>query len=269
MPPRQPQKLLAVGDTHGNLIWLLKVVNYARAQGCDVILSVGDFGFWTDNEKTQQFLSELEKELEHCGIVLYWVDGNHENHARIYPMNKPDLACMGPWGPPEYPHIQHLPRGYRWKWFGMTWMALGGAHSVDRPWRVPFEDWWPEEFLSSEQVKFASRPGRVDVIVAHDCPYGVDIPGIGKGEPTPGGFWPYGELIRAGEHRTLVKQVVDATGPSVIIHGHYHVRYESVYDYDVCGLKAKVVGLDKDESTIEGNTVVISGGPPEVYADEG
>lgn len=134
---------------------------------------------------------------------------------------------------PIRPHIFHLARGLRWRWHGKTWMALGGAHSVDRPMRKSGVSWWPQERLTEADVARAIRGGPVDVIVAHDAPDGYEIPGL------PGGF-PPAELYQADLHRKLVGEVVDATRPAVFYHGHYHVRYTAQRG------ETRVIGLAAD-----------------------
>lgn len=118
-------------------------------------------------------------------------------------------------------HVAHLPRGLRWTWHGRTWMALGGAHSPDRQMRKEGKSWWPQEHLSDADIEAAIAPGAVDVIVAHDAPDKVDIPGL---SPTA---FPVREIAASEEHRRQVGQVVDATTPELFFHGHYHRRYNA------------------------------------------
>lgn len=252
---------MLAGDWHGNLRWAFNAINYAAGQGADTILQLGDFGWWGHTEAAAQYLREVNKELEHHGITLYWVDGNHECHEYMLDTwNDPTVGVTFPSTVANYGKIWHLPRGFRWEWWGEWWMSLGGAHSVDRRARVEGESWWPGEWLTPEQVEFATRPGPVDVIVAHDAPYGLDIPGIGVGLPRGGTPFPYEELIAAGDHRKLVKQVVDETVPEVFFHGHYHRNYQGAYKFPGSYLYMKVIGLDRDDTSLARNTLFITEG---------
>jgi len=124
-------------------------------------------------------------------------------------------------------------------------MALGGAASVDRLGRVPGKSWWPEELLSTEDIEYASRPGKVDVIISHDVPTGVDIPGIGPGlAPNMDSGFAFITLLESIEHRRKVRQVVDAVKPSMIIAGHYHIPYTRYLD--ATHGKVLVHGLNAD-----------------------
>ncbi|QXO14283.1 esterase [Mycobacterium phage Chaser] len=259
---RQPEKLMLAGDWHGNLPWAFKAINYAKFQGADTILHVGDFGWWKAGPATYQYLEEVNKELDHHGINLLWVDGNHEDHAFLGSFNVPGAQ---PLTTKSYPRITHLPRGYRWDWWGDTWMALGGAHSVDRSFAREGESWWPGEWLDDKQMEYAMRPGKVDIIVAHDAPTNVDIPGITPGKD----IWlridgkprkvPNVDLLKAEEHRARIQKVCDAVKPVEFYHGHYHRDYNALCRVEGGGYM-NVRGLDKDETTIAKNTYFITEG---------
>ncbi|AER47997.1 hypothetical protein SEA_HOKKEND_146 [Mycobacterium phage HokkenD] len=239
-----PKRIAVVGDLHGNHVWAPRIVEHVASNGCDVIVQVGDYGLWTDGPGLKLFQRRLHEALVKHDVTLYWLDGNHEDFNNIHSRLK------GREAQPLYkafPRIVHLPRGFRWEWWGKTWMALGGAASVDRLARTPGKSWWPGELLSDEDVEFASRPGGVDVIVSHDCPYGVDIPKIGIGTPNADSDWPYVTLVESGEHRRRVRDVVEATRPTLIVHGHYHLRYQAFYQYGD-GSRCLVQGLDCDGS---------------------
>jgi hypothetical protein len=93
-------------------------------------------------------------------------------------------------------------------------------------------------------VARAITPGPVDVIVAHDAPSGVEIPGLGGG-------WPPAELYVADLHRQKVSEVVDVTRPTLYFHGHYHVRYEAQRG------GTRVIGLADDGGRFTENVMVL------------
>lgn len=250
----EPKRIMFLGDTHGNTVWTCGAIGYAAENGCDTIVQVGDFGHWTPGASTKSFLLHVHKALEEHGITLYWVDGNHEDHADI--QERLDGHEAQPlYG--AYPRIVYLPRGFRWEWWGKMWMSLGGAASVDRLTRTPGKSWWPGELLSDEDVEHASRPGKVDVIVSHDCPFGVDIPKIGTGShPNTDSGWPMVTLIESAEHRRKVRQVVEAVKPTLLVHGHFHLRYQSYLD--ASHGRVLIQGLDCDGSPKECATLFLN-----------
>lgn len=250
--PQAPERVLLAGDWHGNLAWAQGVIEHAGTRGIPVIVHLGDFGFWVPGYLTDQFLTGVEQACADAGVTLLWVDGNHEDHGSLnrIPLD-PDTGVRV-----ISEHVIHLPRGFRWTWFGKTWMALGGAHSVDRQDRIPGRSWWPEEHLSDDEVRRAIAGGPVDVIVAHDAPDRVSVPGL-----IPGRF-PLREVAIGDRHREKVGEVVDATRPAVLFHGHYHVRYEARRSLPEQGSTA-IIGLADDSSSavLSDNAVVLALNP--------
>ncbi|MFA5709284.1 metallophosphoesterase [Mycolicibacterium sp.] len=236
-----PDRIVVAGDWHGNTGRGCSVIMSAGIRGIPVVLHLGDFGFWTPGAWTTRYLTALEDTCAAYGVTLLWVDGNHECFPALYGLPVDPETGMRP----ITPHIAHLPRGLRWKWHGHTWMALGGAHSVDRRDRKEGVSWWPEEHLSAADIETATAPGPVDVIVSHDAPDGVLIPGL-----TPNAF-PAAEIATAQWHRKQIGKVVDATTPAVLFHGHYHVRYRGDR-----GATA-VIGLADDSSPLTENIVLL------------
>lgn len=236
-----PVKVCLSGDWHGQQNWAVHCLHHAARNGCDAMVQLGDFGFWTAGHKTDKYLRTVGETAQELGIRFYWLDGNHEDHTRR------EEFFANP-----FPGVTYLPRGWRWDWWGYTWMAVGGAVSVDKEYREEGKSWWPEEELTDAEVKWASRPGRVDILLAHDCPRGVDIPGVGP--DTKGGVrgdWPLHILKEAEAHRDKLKTIRDAVKAKIVVHGHYHIPYEW-HDH---GLFVRGLGCDGD-STMLSNVIV-------------
>lgn len=240
----EPQRIAFAGDWHENTDWPERAIEHAKELGADVVVHLGDFGY----NFTRPFLDGVTAELSRAGIPLLFVDGNHENFTRLYryPVGPDGLRKLtdGVW---------HLPRGFRWEWGAVHFLALGGAYSVDRPYRVPGVSWWPEETIGRADVARVAASGFADVLISHDCPAGVVIPGIDD-RTTPPPFPPL-EILRANEHRQVLRAAIDQVQPSVIWHGHYHVRYETVADLGYGPVMVR--GLDCDGSSLEANVQVV------------
>ena len=74
------QKILVVGDTHGEWGRLNQLIN---TKCPDLILQCGDFGWWPKMEVTRPVLYGQQKVWHLNGIKpkktrVYWCDGNHE-----------------------------------------------------------------------------------------------------------------------------------------------------------------------------------------------
>jgi hypothetical protein len=131
-------------------------------------------------------------------------------------------------------------------------MSVGGAMSVDKRYRAEGLSWWPQEELTDADVEYAQRDGAVDVIVSHDCPRGVNIPGVGP--DTKGGVrgdWPPDILAEAQQHRDKLATICRATTPEWLFHGHYHISYASNFD------ATSVIGLADDRGLIDDHTLVL------------
>lgn len=244
-----PKVLMLAGDWHGNELWAERVIRYASSRGVDTIVQLGDFGYWLDDHETSSYLATVDSELAAAGIRLFWLDGNHEDHTR-----RADWLNTA-----AHSNVRYLPRGHRWTWWGKRWMSVGGAMSVDRRYRIEGESWWPQEELTDADVDHAMREGEVDLIVSHDCPRGVDIPGVGP--DTKGGVrgsWPPDILLAAQDHRDKLARICGSTQPSRLFHGHYHIPYTATLRYETVTATTVVVGLADDDSPMDDHTWVVT-----------
>lgn len=237
-----PAAVMLAGDWHGNTHRACTTIWSAALRGIRAVIQLGDFGYWTPGSGTERYLSAVEEACTTHDVMLLVVDGNHEYFPGLLALPvDPDTGLRQ-----ISPHIFHLPRGLRWNWHGFTWMALGGAHSVDRHMRKEGVSWWPQEHLSDDDVVRATAGGPVDVIVSHDAPAGVHIPGL------PSDSFPPSQIAAADEHRARVGAVVDATRPALMFHGHYHIRYSAWRG------NTHVFGLADDGSSTRDNTLILN-----------
>ncbi len=240
----EPNRIALAGDWHMNTDYACRAIRYAADQGAEAVVHLGDYGFTFD----AGFVRALERQLKAVKLPLLFVDGNHEDFDYLLsrPVGADGLRRISG-------HVAHLPRGFRWEWAGVRFLAMGGAHSVDRPWRTSGVSWWPEETITVRQAEDAAEAGPADVLIAHDCPAGVVIPGIDdRTGPPP---FPAAEIARSQEHRELLRALTDVVQPSVVWHGHYHVQYRQTVDL---GYGPVVVnGLDCDGSDLAANVAVV------------
>ena len=237
--PGGPRRIVVAGDWHGNEEWALSVIRRVPAllggEGQRLILHLGDFGIWPD-KAGQVYLDRLSRALGEAGAELWFVDGNHEDFDRLGQLDEKP----GPDGRvPVVPRIMHLPRGHRWTWHGLTWLACGGAVSLDRAIRTAGVDWWPQEEITTEQEVALSGSGHADVMVCHDCPSGV-----AHTFAHPPADWAPEDLARNDTHRRRVQRIVDAVMPTYLMHGHLHRAYQRTCDFGYGPVK--VTGLDAD-----------------------
>ena len=204
-----------VGDTHANARWTASVVRALGAEGIDVVVQLGDFGWWPGNG----FAEGVSRAAAAAGVVVCFLDGNHENHEDLRLHAGTSSLGGGPVDPVEvYPSLWYLPRGCGWVWRGVRFRALGGAYSVDHASRTPgFDLFPPEEVPSAADAERAISGGDADVLLCHDAP------GLGYRL----GGQPVSEADdRASQQvRSMLAQVVEETRPKLVVHGHHHFRY--------------------------------------------
>lgn len=222
-------KVLLAGDTHGNGYWFRKLCATAQHKGAEWIVQLGDFGYWEHRQHGRDFLEGVSFELEQHGLRCVFIDGNHENHTKLRADYCTDVPADEETGFQQIrPHLFYAMRGHRWTWDTVSFLALGGAYSVDKDpfpgWRgrKEGESWWPEETITDEEVELCVAGGRADVMLTHDCPYGVDIPTL---RGTVKDRYPLSVA-----NRERVKTVVRAVRPQALFCGHYHERHTAFLD---------------------------------------
>lgn len=151
--PTAPETIAVAGDWHGNLRWALGRIADAHAEGVQTIVHLGDFGYWVPDPATRKYLFRVEKRLAELDMQPLFIDGNHEDHNRLNALPIDPASGLRSISA----HVAHLPCGHRWTWRdhdgrAWTWLALGGAVSVDRHHRRIRKSWWPREVLTKYDV---------------------------------------------------------------------------------------------------------------------
>lgn len=248
-----PERIALVGDLHGNLVAARRVVEKV-ADHTKLLIQLGDFGFWPGRDGVR-YVERLGRQLARYDCTLLFLDGNHDWHDGLNALPVDPVMGLR-----RITHqIWHIPRGESWVWDGVVWMALGGAVSVDKDGRTPGVDWWPQETVGAGDIEHAIARGRVDVMLTHDAPAGVVVPGIDD-RPDNGG-WSLEAIAESNAHREMLRAVVADVRPSRLWHGHYHVRYSSqlVFEGDAEIPHAVTVGgLAHDIGRWEDSVVLVN-----------
>jgi len=224
--------VLVLGDTHGDGEWFNFACKVAKASEADTILQLGDMGFWEHTGSGNLFLNQCERSLEENDLDCIWIDGNHENHTLLRKRYGPGGMLHEPkgnlWKIRE--RLHHAPRGARFYLGGRSFLACGGAYSIDKAYRTEGSSWWSEEEITWNDVD-ACGTDVTDVLLSHDAP----LCGAHRGKAVP----------QTERNRTKLQKVVDNTNPRLVVHGHYHVRYTE----EVENRFMTIVGLGCDGST--------------------
>lgn len=236
--PTPTGKIAIAGDWGKHISFARAAIKSAAQAGATVIVHVGDFG----ETFREDFIAAIGSSCRKHGIEqVYFVRGNHEStdFLRLHPI----VGRVRPIS--EF--ITHIPDGVRWDWAGKTWLALGGAPSIDRGSRVEGQTWWPDEGLDPVIAERAIAEGSVDIVISHDAPLGAKTP---FGMPVGFAGWEFEFKARA--HRAVLRGVLDRLSPARWVHGHYHFRYEDTID------RTRVIGLsDNTAGSVEGNLLIL------------
>ena len=243
-PAPRNGRVALVGDTHANAWWTTRVIENLAAEGVRVMVQLGDFGWWPH----MQFAHKVSWAAARAGVEVLFIDGNHEHHPNLRGhalrsdvlRGESDGSLDGP--VLMHPNLWYLPRGCAWEWDDVRFRALGGGYSIDKDFRTPGKDWFPEEIPSAEDAERAISAGPADVLLSHDYPeLGYQLKGL------PGLKDEHMKGSRAVQW--LLAEVTRAIHPELVVHGHWHRRY-SIEQEDVL-----IEGLNCDNTA--GGVVVL------------
>lgn len=158
------------GDLHG-AEHSNRITEYEKLSAGDTIIVLGDFGIpWNMNGTDRYAINKLSQ----MPYTIAFVDGNHENYTLLnnYPLelwNGGMVHCIAD-------NILHLMRGEVYTIEGNMFLAAGGAASIDKGIRVPYQSWWPDELWSSKdtaRIYKAAISMPIDYVLAHTAPLSV------------------------------------------------------------------------------------------------
>ncbi len=191
-----------MGDTHGSTKVLAEFLS--SHSGVSIIL-MGDsaLGF---QQGDMELLEGLAKD---SGNHLYAIRGNHDN---------PSLFIDPPQG-----EFLHLLQDYSELILnGRRALAVGGAVSIDRTFRILGRSWWQGEALVWDADRVASLAGQVDILLTHAgvqppsmLPLNIANPGLFDRDPDLRFDLP--------QERNLLLDLIDHLQPAEWYFGHYHV----------------------------------------------
>ena len=161
------------GDIHGNPDRVIEFCRKMALSEEDVVVLLGDVGAnYFKGERDRL----MKKVMAYMHVTFLCVHGNHE----IRPYNIPTYNTKEwngglVWYEEDYPNLLFADDGEIFELEGLRCLAIGGAYSVDKFYRLSRGfGWWPDEQPSDEVKAKAEekvKDNRVDVIFSHTCPY--------------------------------------------------------------------------------------------------
>lgn len=248
---REPKRdFILAGDWHGNTRQALDVIFEAEKSGIDTIIQLGDFGI---RKGHTSYLDTLQKYLGMFDMNLLFVDGNHEDFHRLNRriMNDDGTRYIRD-------NISHLPRGYRFTWHKVSFLAMGGAPSINR--NKLQRNWWPEEYITDEEKNWAIAGGYADVMLMHDSPSDAPNSIVDDQYLQDKTLESYGivDLAYCYSHREQLREITNKVNPRFLFHGHYHTYMHDSYKHKESGKHAKIWGLDQGSASLKKSTFVFN-----------
>ena len=132
------------GDTHGE--WDKRKEFLQSLNKDDKVICLGDLGWSWDEYHIKTFQPKCE-----------WLSvlGNHENYSIIEKL--PVVKKYGGKCRQLKENVFYFMNGEMYKIEGKKFFVFGGALSIDKHWRTPYKDWWPQEQPTQGDFEHAIR----------------------------------------------------------------------------------------------------------------
>ncbi len=236
-----------VGDLEGDRDWAVaRLRALGERGGVEVVCQLGDLRFGYGPEP-EAYLAAIESVCAEFDLRFLCITGNHENWAlldRLWADERWRREDGGLKPIDVTEHVTLLPRGHRWEMGGRSFVALGGAPSVNRDLLTEGVDWWPSEVIREEHVEATIAGGHADVMLTHDSPgppyCTVPVADVMLNNPNQ---WPDSILAYAEEGIEKVTRAMLGVTPLLLAHGHFHVAGQAVVQLPGCAHDTTVWSL--------------------------
>ena len=166
-------RVFVTGDIHGDMNDLASRVAYiGGTTKDDLLILLGDIGFFYSvyfGKQNKDF--ERQKWAAELPITLLCIQGNHEQPFNEMTAEK--IKLLGGDGY-ESNGIYFAANGTTLNINGKKCLVVGGAYSVDKPWRLERGNaWWEGEELSDaelDRIFDAVKGQEFDWVLTHTCP---------------------------------------------------------------------------------------------------
>lgn len=163
------------GDTHGDFSRIKRFCRKHNTSREDTLIILGDVGLNYYGDIKDVIAKEW---VETFPITFFCIHGNHERRVETLDGYDLQLKYGGlVYFQPEYPNILFAKDGEVYDFDGVSAIALGGAYSVDKFYRLTqgyhwFEDEQPSDEIKEFAVKNLSNENwKIDCVLSHTCPF--------------------------------------------------------------------------------------------------
>lgn len=173
--------IYVTGDFHGSMdIKKISSKNWSEGRKLtsdDFLIQLGDFGLIWDKigcKKDKQH-NHWRNWLGEKSYTFCFVDGNHEGYTELeqFPIEH-KFGGKVRVIPTDNKPLYQLLRGEVYNFNGHKCIALGGAESQDKQWRIPDVSWWKQENWNHAETEYIidqiqANPN-IEYVFAHTCP---------------------------------------------------------------------------------------------------
>lgn len=161
------------GDIHGDYFDFAHFYKFFKVKESDLVIILGDVGAnYYKGKKDKTFKYQMNA----LGSEILCIHGNHEMRPANIPTYKQKEWHGGiVWYEEEYPHLLFAKDGEIYNIDNKKCIAIGGAYSVDKFYRLSRGyAWWEDEQPSEEIKEYVEKQlkeNKIDYILSHTCPF--------------------------------------------------------------------------------------------------
>lgn len=168
------QRVFITGDTHGDFRRLFDFCEKAEPGKEDCVILLGDAGLNYFDDVRDTLRKQLVNSLP---FTTFCIHGNHEMRPSDIATYREVPFCGGTaWQEDKYPHLVFAKDGEIYEIGGYSCIAIGGAYSVDKTYRLArgirwFENEQPDSATKAfVEQQLAGRGNQIDIVLSHTCP---------------------------------------------------------------------------------------------------
>ncbi len=170
----QRSQIFITGDKHRNYKSVIQFCHQNKTTFEDILIILGDAGFNYYGDRRDE---KLKDKLSRCRVTLFCIHGNKENRPQNIDTYETKIFHNDyVYYEKKYPNLLFAHDGGVYEFDGKSAIVLGGAHSVDKNFRINNNlPWWEDEIPTTEVKKefvtaLQNRDNQIDYILTHTVP---------------------------------------------------------------------------------------------------